>query len=347
LDGRRFAVTPGALKACGGATHKKGTPTICEYHEPNVSAEAFLAGLARVIRANQTDDGPCVGCRYLQAPTKTPKHPFTGSFFAGISLHDFCGCNSRCVYCAGSEYFLPAKYVASQDHEILFRNLFDSGLIEPKRTAVSWGGGEPTLVKTFDRTVQFLSSNHIREVINTSGIRFSPAIWRALEEGTATVRISVDSGTNGTYSRVKRNRHCDDVWESIRRYAATGGDMIVKYIIFSMNSEIAEVEAFIDRCAAAGVRRICISVDVRSVWDIDPGADRLTERELKAAAEMYNLARSRGMSPYFEGVWSAEHLQRIGELGGFNAEVVQRTNLVHRAVRKARRLMFDRGELPH
>lgn len=316
LSGGQFAVIPGALKACGHATHIKGPPTICEYRGPNVSPEEFLTGLADIIRANQKEDGPCVGCHYL-VPTPMPER-FVASCFSSISLHDFCGCNSHCVYCQGSEYFLPVEYVASQDHEVLFRNLLDSGLIRPQVTNVAWGGGEPTLLGTFDQTVSFLRSNRISETINTSGIRFSPQVERALKDRLAMVQISVDSGTNKTYARVKGNSHCDDVWESIERYAATRGNLVVKYIIFSMNSDTQEIESFVERCQSAGVSRICISADVRSVYSHGV-ADRLTEKEFKAAAAMYNFARSRHIDPYFQPIWLPEHLEHIGQLGDFNA----------------------------
>lgn len=82
----------------------------------------------------------------------------------------------------------------------------------------------------------------------------------------ASARISVDSGTNETYASVKRNPNCDRVWENIHRYAATGGDFVVKYIILSMNSDIEEVDTFVNRCRKAGVRSICISVDARPIY---------------------------------------------------------------------------------
>ena len=36
INGESIAVIPGLLKACSQATHKKGTPTICEYKEANI-----------------------------------------------------------------------------------------------------------------------------------------------------------------------------------------------------------------------------------------------------------------------------------------------------------------------
>jgi len=343
------AVTPGKLKACCSATHSKGTPMICRYEQPCVSPEEFLTGLADIMRGNQTDDGPCTACRYL-VPTQMPEK-FVPDSFSSVSLHDFCGCNSKCVYCHGSEYRLPVEYVASQDHEILFRSLLASGLLKPGATTVAWGGGEPSLVTTFDNTVDFLSSSGVSETINTSGIRFSPAIERALEARMATVRVSVDSGTNEIYEKVKRNPNCDAVWSAIERYAATGGDLVVKYIILSLNSDTAEVEAFVDRCVMAGVTRICISVDVRSVWEHHSNAPKLTDKELAAAAAIYNRAKANGIEPYFEEIWSPEHIESIGRLGGFGVGMVpestvgptaeSRSGLLVRVLRRIKRAVSN------
>ncbi len=335
LNGQQFAVTPGVLRACGSATHMTGPPAICEYRQPDVFPDEFLHGLASVIRANQATDGPCVGCRNLVS-VRMPRR-FVPPHFASISLHDFSGCNSRCVYCAGSEYFLPVDYVASFDHEVLFSNLFSSRLIKSRSTRIDWGGGEPTLVETFDKTVAFLVANRIAETINTSGIRFSPQVERALQRRLATVRISVDSGTDKTFATVKRNPHCDDVWQTVTRYAATGGRLVVKYILFSMNSDIAEVEAFVQRCRKAGVKEICISVDTRSVWDQSPNSTRISDQELRAAATLFRLARDAGTGAYFESIWPPELLAKIGEIGGFNPQPL--SLLAARAMRKAKRLV--------
>ena len=336
LNGAQCGVTPGFLIACGSATHKSGPPIICEYREPNVFSNNYLTGLAKIIRQNQTENGHCLGCRYL-IPAKMPIN-FVSDYISSISLHDFCGCNSRCVYCSGSEYHLPEKYIASFDHEVLFQNLLKKKIVKPGLTSVTWGGGEPTLLNTFEKTVDLLRINRIRQTINTSGIYFSPAIEKVLSYNIATVRISVDSGTNETYARVKRNQYCDNVWETVRRYCATGGNLIVKYIVFSMNSDIEEVDSFIDRCQKAGVKRICISVDARLVYTGESDPEKITLKELVAASLMYNLANSKKIVPYFERIWLPEQIKSIEQIGNFNSKGNQ-LNIISRIFRKINKMV--------
>jgi len=335
LNGGNFAVTPGSLNACGSATHAKGSPSICKYNEPNVRAEEFLTGLGKIIRDNQTDQGPCVGCRYL-IQTKIPKK-FVAQYFSGISLHDFSGCNAKCVYCAGSEYFLDKDFTASVDHEVLFKNLFDQRLIRPKGSTISWGGGEPSLVNTFERTVEFLRSKDINQIINTSAIKFSPSIQKVLEERRATVRISTDSGTNETYEKVKRNRNAEYVWKSIKRYASSGGDLVIKYIVFSMNSDVSEVERFIERCAESGVKKICISVDAHAVYSVESNQPKIGMKEWVAAGIMHNLAISKNIAPHFESIWPEDHLEKIKAI--CNYKPPKRVINVHTVFRKGKSLV--------
>jgi pyruvate-formate lyase-activating enzyme len=334
LNGGQIAVIPGFIQGCSSATHKNGPPTICEYKVANVLPSEFFAGLLKIITENQTQTGPCVGCRYLKV-VNMPSN-FASSFLSSISLHDFCGCNSQCIYCMGSEYQLPEKYIASFDHVVLFQNLLSNKLIKADLTCISWGGGEPTLLKSFNNTVDFLHINRIRQIINTSGIQFSPAIERALVGRTASVCVSVDSGTNETYAKVKRNPNCDSVWENIRRYASTGGDFIVKYIILSMNSDIEEVDSFVTRCQKAGAKKICISVDARSIYTLDSDVPPITLKTLVAASAMYNLAVSKKIAPYFGEIWLPEHIDKIEQIGNINRSGI--SSAEYTLIRLARRI---------
>jgi len=280
---------------------------------------AFFSGLGNIIRKNQTEWGHCNGCRYLMK-TRLPKR-FISSYFSSISLHDFCGCNSNCVYCKGSEYFLPEKYIASFDHEILFRNLLKEELIKTNRTNISWGGGEPTLLNTFEKTVDFLLSKRIRQTINTSGIKYSPAIEKVLKEQFAMVRISVDSGTDETYVKVKGNSNSELVWKSIKRYAETKGDLIVKYIVFPLNSDANEIEKFVDRCYNFGVKKICISTDMRSAFTVNSEQPKISFKELVAAALIYNLCIPKKINTQFESIWLPEHIEKIKLISNFHESI--------------------------
>ena len=315
LDGSVLAVTPGFLKVCGQATHEKGSPTICEYDRPNIDPKNFLNGLAAIVHGNQGENGPCTGCRFLVETSV--KNKIIASKISYISLHDFCGCNANCVYCSGSEYHLPVKNVSTFDYKILFSNLLKNKMIEPYLTVVGWGGGEPTLLDSFEETVTFLRDSKIRQVINTSGIAYSPAVAGAIKEKMASVQVSVDSGTNETYYKVKGNEFCDKVWKNIQQYASHRGDFILKYIILSFNSDVGEVVSFIERAKNAGVKKICISVDVRSVFDHSTNNNPLTIKELKAAASIYDMASRNGMYAFFSNIWHPEHLKEIEMISSF------------------------------
>ncbi len=309
LNGQRFSINFDTVSACCSATHTKGTPQICSYADSRLVAEDYFEGLARIIRENQEEDGPCTGCRFLVETSLSEQ--FTAPFFSEVSIHNFDGCNSACIYCYGSEGTLPVKFEATCDHRTFFSTLLEQGAIRPGETVVPWGGAEPTTLKTFEETCDFFVSNRISQVINTSGIKFSPGIEKALQEGLATVQVSVDSGTEEAFRRVKRNRHYHEVWENIGRYAATGGDVSVKYILLSLNSDLSEIEAFVDRCTAAGVKSVCISADARAIFDRPADVDPITEKELVAAATLYRLATKNGMVASLADIWTPEQRMAI------------------------------------
>jgi len=166
----------------------------------------------------------------------------------------------------------------------------------------------------------------------------------------ATVRISVDSGTNETYFKVKRNPHSDSVWESIRRYASTGGDFILKYIVFGMNSDIEEIDCFARRAQSAGVTKVCISVEAHSAHS--PSGDmRITLRELVAASLIHNLMKAGNVEAYFESIWLPDHIDKIEQIGNFQSnlsriispEREKEVNPTLRLLRRIRRLLRDLG----
>ena len=318
LNGQRLSLGFSSVSACTAATHGKGTPEICAYADSGIVAEDCYGGLARIIRGNQEEDGPCTGCRFL-VETLLPAE-FTAEFFSEVSIHNFDGCNSACVYCPGSEGTLPVKYEATCDHEVFFGRLLSEGVIRQGETVVPWGGAEPTTLQTFEETCEFFVSNRISQVINTSGIKFSPGIERALHQRLATVQVSVDSGTEETFRSVKRNRHYHEVWGNIQRYAETGGHVSVKYILLSLNSDPEEVEVFIERCLAAGVRTVNISADARAIFDRPEDVDPITEKELVAAASIYHLAIKNGMEAVIGDIWTPE--QRMAVASGGKAAVL-------------------------
>jgi molybdenum cofactor biosynthesis enzyme MoaA len=169
-------------------------------------------------------------------------------------------CNLRCNYC----YQFHPNYDRTKPKQTymaldLIRELLERHVINPRGLAF-WGGGEPTCGDDFEDIVELLSASGFSQILNTNAVRMSPAVVKAL---SADMRFglvcSVDAGTPETYSRVKGANAYRLVMENLAIYAATGGNVAVKYIILPDNED--EVLTFADQALAIGIRKYQIDFD--------------------------------------------------------------------------------------
>ena len=73
---------------------------------------------------------------------------------------------------------------------------------------VAFGGGEPTIAPEFEDLIKLLTENGFTNMrIHSSGIKYSPAIAEAIKNGVLNIVISIDSGCEKTYKKIK-NVNC-------------------------------------------------------------------------------------------------------------------------------------------
>ena len=70
------------------------------------------------------------------------------------------------------------------------KEMVERGYIDPD-AIIRFGGGEPTILPEFEKIVDHFIEVGRRFFINTSGVRYSPAIERMLRRGWATDRVVV------------------------------------------------------------------------------------------------------------------------------------------------------------
>src|SRR4030095_14757520 len=116
---------------------------------------------------------------------------------------------------------------------------------------------------------------------------------------------SVDAGTRESYKEVKGRDSFEKVWENVTRYARTGGDMTVKYILRSNNSDERNVREFGQKLAESGARKLVITPDQ---WEIAQG--QLTEETAYAFALMKRLARRRGIQVQIRDEYAGPEVMR-------------------------------------
>ncbi len=169
-------------------------------------------------------------------------------------------CNAKCIYC--SEEFNSSNI--NYDVLPVLNDLIDKGYYKSGGEA-TFQGGEPTLMKNFDKIIHLFSSNGTTVRVHTSGIKYSSTCEEALRKNNGTVVISLDSGCTKTYKRIKQVDCFYTVCETIQKYSLANSDnVIIKYIIIpGVNDNIKEIDAFFRLMKNYGIKTVALDLEVR------------------------------------------------------------------------------------
>lgn len=257
----------------------KGFVPICDFNGGELPVDTIRTERDRLRELNNKKDGsesPCHGCYWLKRGTwdKLPGN----ALFDRVEINNFTICNLRCNYCytvINKDWDLP---LYAYELKPLFERMISDGVLADN-LKVEWAGGESTVLKDFDSVFDMLSDHGAYQTVFTNAVIFSEKVGKALKQGKAFTVTSVDAGTRETYLKVKGRDHFDTVWRNIKRYAETGGSVVVKYILKSDNSDEKELLEFVRRCEESKVGLIAVALDSREV-----GANTVTAGSLFGAA---------------------------------------------------------------
>ena len=207
----------------------------------------------------------CVSCPYL----KEDKWD-NSRYIDNIYISHWTQCNSKCIYCYATQK--PEDFDMPQTYHVLpiLKEMLDKGIL---RTGgiISFGGGEPTLLDEFEDLVTFLLDNYFWGIrVHSSGIKYSPALARAINEIRGYVVVSVDSGSPEAFEKIKQVPCYDKVRETVRKYALQTtflGRYLVsaKYIIVpGINDTIDEIESWMQANYDAGLYTTVL--DIEEKW---------------------------------------------------------------------------------
>ena len=249
------------------------------------SAESFYEKIYEIITKAQDPGYPCRSC----SQCKEGFFDFrpVGFVVTGTSLR----CNSSCIYC-----YSRSNSDGSYDTTPLIQEFHENGLLH-EECFFDWGGGEPTLNPTFEKTADYIAGKGYAQRINTNAIIFSEQTFRVLKAGIGTVRVSVDAGTKECFKKVKGHDNYEAVWKNIARYCETSDNVFVKYNIFNMNSDCEELDAFLDQCRDACVKNIAIDAEHSSYMSSkNAGPFYFRNEEFEAVHYLSKQAFSMGFS---------------------------------------------------
>ena len=149
----------------------------------------------------------------------------------------------------------------------LIKDMFNKDIIRhTEESCIIFGGGEPTILKDFDKLINLFLDNGCKNIrINSSGIKYSKSIEKGLKLGSISLVISTDAGCRETYERIKQVKCYKKVWENIRKYSKSAGNsnlLKVKFILYpGINDNYEEIDKWFDEIIKNGVKAVSLSVE--------------------------------------------------------------------------------------
>lgn len=298
---------PFSIHKCCHCTRMPYSPPLLFPRIPKkFSFKDYIKRIDSIIESNQKEFKTCQGCKFLKkqiVPKFQNKH-----IFKFLTINHFTKCNSNCVYCAIGRKTEDISYKLLP----LLKDMVKENLID-KSCLFNWGGGEPTICSEFEDISSFLHQNGFRQAINSSGIEFSQTILEGLKDGSMSIQISPDSGTEETYSKIKRQNNFNKVWENIKKYAQYPDMLFVKYIFFSLSANELDIRKFIEKCIEYKVKNIVIDCESNSVSNPRKPFGEITLEIVNLAILMKKLAIENNIKYEISYQWSEENKKIIEE----------------------------------
>lgn len=278
---------PRSLHACCIVHHRvKGWVALCDYNGGELPEAAIRKARAEIKgRLNDGNGEPkCEGCIYLKRKNwETPKY-----LIQHVGFQHFTHCNLHCDYCflefprknklkpGSTPYSADPRFAqwwydwkaalgpGGKPYDVLpvVESMIEKRQLAPD-ARVWWGGGEPTLLKDFDRIVDRLVAHGTRQEISSNATVFSPVILKHLsQKSNIGLTVSVDAGTRASYSKVKGRDAFDTVCANLNTYSAGGGnDVLLKIIVTEDNATETNVAGVMDMLRRTGIRKLRIDLD--------------------------------------------------------------------------------------
>ena len=161
--------------------------------------------------------------------------------------------NDQCLGCPFLKKVSKKPKISSQiKHVVEFvKYLNNSGSFQNCNQVV-WGGGEPTLDKSFELILEEINNSanpKIYHRVFTNSVRYSEAITNFLKKGLIKITTSVDAGTPETFNKVRGRPKFLNVFENLKRYSQINPKyVIIKYIFTDENCDENELIKFVDNC---------------------------------------------------------------------------------------------------
>lgn len=207
----------------------------------------------------------CKGCILLREDEWDDEN-----YIDRLLLTHWINCNCKCIYCPAVRDEDLKKNNKHYNIVPVLQDICDRQLLR-KNAYISIAGGESTIYPEFEDMLHLLLDYGCDNIlVNSSGIKYSPAIAKGLTECKLQLTISVDAGTQETYEKIKLVKTYDKILENLSMYAdaqIVDKDRVCsKFIIVpGVNDREEEIEGWLENTQMLGIKHASIDIDLRWV----------------------------------------------------------------------------------
>jgi len=232
----------------------------------------------------------CTGCPFIY---ETEKKPEFNSEISHLSIEHHSVCNLRCNYC--SETYYGGKRSKYNVVEFI-KYLSDTKSFNNCKQVV-WGGGEPTLDKSFELIINEIdryANPNIYHRVFTNSVRYHNSVTEFLKKGLIKIVTSIDAGTEKTFKLVRGRDKFYNVFENLKKYSeANPHSVTIKYILTEQNLDEDELESFVLNCIKYNLKNCCYQISMNYKFE------NLELTLLKSIAYLMGKFKSNGIRKFF------------------------------------------------
>jgi len=219
-----------------------------------------------------------------------------------LIYHPHTLCTLDCKYCF---YTSEQKSIPiSPEYEDVYENIkhfYDIGLLNKEQFCLDLGGGEPTLLKNIDKTIEFMSNTWEN---STFCLMSNSTVTDKVNELIASLKgkynnvkkcliTSIDCGTAKTYADIRRKDYYYQVANNLYNYVKNNvfDEVLLKYIFLDdlSNADDDNIFGFLHLCKYLDmVNKDVIKISLDVDWQKRKHTDGLIPDEiLRTIARMY------------------------------------------------------------
>jgi molybdenum cofactor biosynthesis enzyme MoaA len=243
--------------------------------------DEWRTAIVQAIRSGEPT--PCDGCEKLRQGWHLAERRMMSLQMSESDDYSFC--NFNCCYCfnkARNRELDSAKLPDADEQLDVLR--YVSEVMRHSDLELQFSTGEIMVHPNRDEFIELFKG--YRTLLFTNAAIYSERLAALMEQGQLTIMTSLDCGTAETFCHIKSVDCFGRVCDNLVRYAATGGCVILKYIMLpGVNDTETEADGFVALAAKLGAI-VQLSNDTRTKRATLPeNALRIARRIARQARE--------------------------------------------------------------